>query len=88
MTWIVTAPDKDNKYKLVSKKGIDKQGLLPKGSYLTIIDTENADKSLCVLRVEQSSHEHPYTPSTMSVDMNLGSIKADLKWQNHLLLVL
>jgi hypothetical protein len=32
MTWIVTAPDKDNKYKLVSKKGNDKLGLLPTGS--------------------------------------------------------
>lgn len=84
MTWIVTAPDKDNKYKLVSKKGNDKLGLLPKGSYLTIIDTENANKPLFVLRVEQSTHEYPYTPSTMSVDMDLGAIKADLKWQNHL----
>lgn len=82
MTWIVIGPDKENKYKLISKKGT--KGLLPKGSFLTIIDTENDNQPLFVLRVEQSTQEYPYAPSAMSVDMDLGKIKADLKWQNHL----
>jgi len=82
MTWIVIGPDKENKYKLISKKGT--KGLLPKGSFLTIIDTEIDNRPLFVLRVEQSAQEYPYAPSAMSVDMDLGKIKADLKWQNHL----
>ncbi|AKB44724.1 ATP-binding protein [Methanosarcina vacuolata] len=80
MTWIVVAPDRDNRYKLVSKRGTS--GLLPKGSYLTIIDTDNENKPLFVLQVEESSQEYPYSPSPMTVDMDLGKIKADLKWQN------
>jgi Cdc6-like AAA superfamily ATPase len=80
MTWIVTGPDKDNKYKLVSRRG--SEGLLPKGSYLTIIDEEDENKPLFVLRVEESVQEYPYNPSPMIMDMNLGKIKADLKWQN------
>lgn len=80
MTWIVIAPDKDNKYKLVSKRG--NSALLPKGSYLTIIDTENENKPLFVMQVEESEQEYPYSPSPMTVDMGLGKIKPDLKWQN------
>jgi hypothetical protein len=49
---------------------------------LTIIDTDNDNKPLFVLRVEESNVEYPYTPSPMTVDMDLGKIKADLKWQN------
>lgn len=80
MTWIVIGPDKDNKYKLVSRR--EEGGLLPKGSYLTIIDTENENKPLFILRVEWSVQDYPYSPSPMTVDMDLGKIKADLKWQN------
>lgn len=82
MTWIVIGPDKDNKYKLISKKGTT--GLLPKGSYLTIMNPENTNQPLFVLRVEESIQEYPYSPSPISIDMDLGTIKADLKWQNHL----
>lgn len=80
MTWIVIGPDKDNKYKLASKRGTT--SLLPKGSYLTIIDKDNENQPLFVLQVEQSHQEYPYAPSSMTVDMDLGKIKADLKWQN------
>jgi hypothetical protein len=66
MSWIVIGPDKDDRYKLVSKKGT--KALLPKGSYLTIIDTDNDNKPLFVLRVEESNVEYPYTPSPMTVD--------------------
>ncbi|MDD4429052.1 MAG: DUF853 family protein [Paludibacter sp.] len=82
MNWIVTGPDKDNKVKLISRRGTD--GVLPKGSYLTIIDETNGNKPLFILRVEDSSIEYPYSPSHTIVDMDLQGIKADLKWQNHI----
>lgn len=82
MHWIVTGPDKDNRVKLISKRGTD--GVLPKGSYLTIIDEANGNKPLFILRVEESSIEYPYSPSYTIIDMDLQGIKADLKWQNHI----
>jgi len=82
MKWIVTGPDKDNRVKLISKRGTD--GILPKGSYLTIIDETDQNKPLFILRVEESSIEYPYSPSHTIIDMDLQGIKADLKWQNHI----
>lgn len=77
--WIVIGPDKGNKIKLVSKES---DGLLPKGSFLTIVDNQN--KPEFILRVEDSDIEYPYSPSPFIIDMNLDSIKAELKWQNHI----
>ncbi|WP_214084227.1 ATP-binding protein [Methanoculleus sp.] len=82
MKWIVTGPDKDNRVKLISKRGTD--GVLPKGSYLTVIDETDGNKPLFILRVEESSIEYPYSPSHTIIDMDLQGIKADLKWQNHI----
>ena len=82
MKWIVTGPDKNNRVKLISKRGAD--AVLPKGSYLTIIDETNGNKPQFILRVEESSVEYPYSPSHTIIDMDLRGIKADLKWQNHI----
>ena len=82
MSWIVTEPDKDNRVKLISKRGTP--AVLPKGSYLTIIDEEDENKPLFILRVEESSIQYPYSPSHTIIDMDLQGIKPDLKWQNHI----
>ena len=78
MTWIVLGEEKNQLIKLASSSGTP--GLLPKGSYLTVLDgTGNA---LYILRVEGSSTEFPYSPSSFIVDQDLEGISADLKWQN------
>lgn len=82
MNWIVIGPDKDNRVKLISKKGTP--AILPKGSYLTIIDDIEKDNPLFILCVEESTINYPYSPSHTIIDMNLDGIEADLKWQNHI----
>lgn len=81
--WIVINTEKDQRIKLVSKHGTE--GVLPKGSYLTIIDEKHDDKPLFILCVEDSYVEYPYGPSAFIVDMNLDGIEADLKGQNIIL---
>lgn len=81
--WIVINTEKDQRIKLVSKYGTE--GVLPKGSYLTVIDEKDDNKPLFILCVEDSYVEYPYGPSSFIVDMDLDGIQADLKWQNIIL---
>lgn len=81
MTWIVIGEDKNQRVKLVSSSGTP--AILPKGSYLTIVD-EKSEKPLYILRVEDSATEFPYSPSSFIVDMNIEGLSADRKWQNML----
>ena len=75
MKWIVLGEDK-GAIKLVSKSGTE--GLLPKGSYLTV---EN-DKGKFILRVDDSQQNEPYSPSPLIIDMDLTPLKQDQKCQN------
>lgn len=75
MSWIVV--DDDGGYiKLVSKA--DEDGLLPRGSFLTI---DGQDVQF-ILRVDKSKQGFPYSPSPMIVDMDLTGLGADRKCQN------
>ena len=75
MSWIVIGEDK-GLIKLVSRTKED--GLLPKGSYLTI--ENNQTKS--ILRVEKSAQSEPYAPAPMIIDMDLTGLIQDQKCQN------
>ena len=75
MTWIVQSGE-DGFVKLVSSSNVD--GMLPIGSFLTV----SSEKSKFVLRVDKSYQEVPYEPSSLVIDMDLSSIKEDLKSQN------
>lgn len=75
MTWIVQNGE-DGFVKLVSSSKVD--GMLPIGSFLTV----ESGKSKFVLRVDKSYQEVPYEPSSLVIDMDLSSIKEDLKSQN------
>jgi len=74
---IVTGTDKD-KVVLVSKSG--SAGILHQGAYLTIEDHDGQQKF--VLRVEDTSQENPYRPSSLLVDMDLSPLQQDQKCQN------
>ena len=78
MNWIVIGEEK-GKIKLVSKSHVT--GLLPKGSYLTIEESN----SKFILRVDESLQFEPYGPSPMIIDMDLSSLKPDQKCQNIIL---
>ena len=52
--------------------------MLPIGSFLTV----ESGKSKFVLRVDKSYQEVPYEPSSLVIDMDLSSMKEDLKSQN------
>ncbi len=75
MGWIVLG-EKGGNIQLVSKSEVD--GLLPKGSYLTVEDK----KSKFILRVSGSSQSEPYSPSPMIIDMDLSSLVPDQRCQN------
>jgi DNA helicase HerA-like ATPase len=75
MTWIVQSGE-DGFVKLVSSSAVD--GMLPIGSFLTV----KSAKSKFVLRVDKSYQEVPYEPSSLVIDMDLSTIKEDLKSQN------
>jgi hypothetical protein len=75
MEWIVLGEEK-GRIKLVSKGSTT--GLLPKGSYLTIIKGD----SKFILRVDQSYQDEPYAPSPMIIDMDLSPLQQDQKCQN------
>ncbi len=75
MSWIVV--DDDGGFiKLVSKS--DEDGLLPRGSFLTI----DGDDVKFILRVDKSKQGFPYSPQPMIVDMDLTGLGADRKCQN------
>jgi len=75
LTWVVLG-EKNGKIQLVSRKG--STGILPKGSYLTI---ENSETKF-ILRVDSSEQSEPYSPNPMVIDMNLNPLKQDQKCQN------
>jgi len=73
--WIVLGEEK-GRIKLVSKSKT--QGILPKGSYLTVED----DGNKYILRVDDSQQTEPYSPAPMLADMDLSSLRQDQKCQN------
>ena len=75
MAWIVIG-EKNGKIQLVSKGNVD--GLLPKGSYLTI--KEKGSKF--ILRVDGTQQIESYSPSPMVIDMDLKPLYEDQKCQN------
>jgi Cdc6-like AAA superfamily ATPase len=75
MNWTVLG-EKNGRIQLVSKKGVN--GLLPKGSYLTV----EQGKSKFILRVDDSMQHESYVPSPMLIDMDLQPLKQDQKCQN------
>ncbi len=75
MTWIVQSGE-EGFVRLVSSSRVD--GMLPIGSFLTV----ESGKSKFVLRVDKSYQEVPYEPSSLVIDMDLSSMKEDLKSQN------
>lgn len=77
MTWIVQKGE-EGFVKLVSSS--NEKGMLPIGSFLTVHSEDN--KSKFVLRVDKSYQEVPYAPSSLVIDMDLSSVKEDLKSQN------
>jgi len=70
MKWIVIGENK-GKVALVSKKGVD--GMLPKGSFLTV----EQDGLKFILRVDSSSQEDIYAPHPLVVDMDLTPLTQD-----------
>lgn len=81
MSWIVIG-EENGRIKLVSKnpKENEKPGLLPKGSYLTVVTDDPNTKF--ILRVDESQQYEPYKPSPLVVDMDLGGLIQDSKCQN------
>jgi Cdc6-like AAA superfamily ATPase len=75
--WTVLGEEK-GRIRLVSKN--DTQGILPKGSFLTVENKENKNKH--VLRVVDSQQSEPYSPSPMLADMDLTPLRQDQKCQN------
>lgn len=75
MVWTVLGEDK-GKVALVSKK--DSDGILHKGSYLTIED----DKTKFILRVDDTSQLTTYTPHPLIIDMDLSPIHQDQNCKN------
>jgi len=75
MTWIVNG-ERNGMIELISKGSVD--GMLPKGSYLTV---EEGD-SRFILRVDNTKQNDPYSPSSMLIDMDLGTMIQDRKSQN------
>ncbi len=77
MTWIVLKDDK-GKTLLVSDRKTD--GLIPKGSFLTV---EQEDEKF-ILRVDESYQLSLYDPDPLVVDMDLSSLEEDRKTKNIL----
>jgi energy-coupling factor transporter ATP-binding protein EcfA2 len=75
MVWIIQGGE-NGLIKLISSSNVD--GMLPVGSFLTVV----SNNSKFVLRVEKSTQEVPYEPSSLVIDMDLSSIKQELKSQN------
>lgn len=82
MAWIVIGEEK-GKVKLVSKaKSGEIPGILPKGSFLTVIDRNNIPRF--VLRVDESSQFEIFKPSPLIVDMDLEGLYGENRCQNHI----
>jgi len=79
MTW-VTLDEQNGKIVLVSTR--DNDGIIHKGSYLTIEDNHGEESKKFILRVEDTYQNVPYKPSSLLVDMDLESLLPDQKCQN------
>jgi len=77
MNWIVSK-EKKGKIHLVSGSGVD--GMLPKGSFLTIEEGETK----FILRVEDSIQHDTFSPSPMIIDMDLNPLDQDRASKNVL----
>ena len=75
MKWIVWK-EENGRIKLISKQGTN--GMLPKGSYLTVED----EGTKFILRVDDSKQSEPFEPSPLIADMNLSSLDADRQCKN------
>ena len=78
--YIVLGEEK-GRIKLVSTSKVKKgkrQGILPKGSFLTVETEHNKH----ILRVDESQQNEPYAPAPMLADMDLTSLRQDQKCQN------
>jgi len=75
MSWIVLG-EKSSKIQLTSKNNVT--GMLPKGSFLTIVEGETK----FILRVDDSFQQDPYSPSPLIVDMDLTPLEQDRKCRN------
>ncbi len=78
MIWTVLN-ETDQKIKLVSKGATD--GILPKGSFLTVEDSKSKRKF--ILRVDESKQVVPYSPSPLLSDMDLEYLESDKKCKNE-----
>ena len=81
MKWTVIG-EKDGKIKLVSKDGTN--GILPKGSFLTIEENNEEKEPGFILRVDDSKQIEPYSPSPLIVDMDLSGLTADKNCKNEI----
>lgn len=77
--WIVSGSENDS-IKLVSSKKVD--GILPVGSYLTVVDNTNIKH---VLVVEKSFQKSLFEPSPLIVDADLPILEQDQECKNILL---
>jgi DNA helicase HerA-like ATPase len=77
MNWIVSK-EKDGKIHLISASNVD--GMLPKGSFLTVEEGE----SKFILRVEDSLQHDTFSPSPMIIDMDLNPLEQDRSCKNIL----
>jgi len=75
MNWIVLGEQK-GKIWLTSKSSV--QGMLPKGSFLTVEQGE----SKFILRVEDSSQKDLFAPSPLVIDMDLTPLEQDRRSKN------
>ena len=75
MTWIVMGEER-GKVKMISKR--DSDGMLPKGSYLTV----ELNGKRYILRVDESSQSELFEPSPMVVDMDLSALRQDQECRN------
>ena len=83
MAWIVIGEEK-NKVKLVSKSRSENElpGILPKGSFLTVLDRKNTPRF--VLRVDESTQHEVFKPNPLIVDMDLEGLYGENRCQNHI----
>lgn len=76
--WIVLGENSKGLITFVSKSNVT--GILPEGSYLTILDEEG--KGQYVLRVTGTNQTEPYSPTPLVVDMDLSPLVQDQRTQN------
>ena len=75
MKWIVLG-EKNGKILLVSDRHTN--GILPKGSFLTV----KIEDEKYILRVENSMQQESYSPEPLVIDMDLTPLEADRKCRN------